>query len=52
VAKVIRCACGFVVRGATDDELLTAAQSHIRTDHPEMIGKVAPEDLLAMAEEV
>jgi predicted small metal-binding protein len=50
--KVINCECGFVVRGTTDQDLLANADEHIRTDHPDLIGRVAHEDLLAMAEEI
>jgi predicted small metal-binding protein len=51
VAKLINCECGYVVRGQTDDELLAAAEEHINRDHPELVGKVSRDDLLAMAEE-
>ena len=33
MAKVINCDCGFVVRGADDDELVANAQSHAREAH-------------------
>lgn len=52
MAKLINCECGYVVRGDTDDELLAAAEAHINRDHPELVGKVSRDDLLAMAEEV
>jgi predicted small metal-binding protein len=52
MAKVIRCDCGVVVRGETDDELLANAEEHIRTEHPNLVGKVRREDLLAAAEQV
>ena len=48
--KLIKCDCGKVVRGETDDELLANAEEHIRTDHPDLVGKISREDLLAMAE--
>lgn len=51
MAKVINCECGQVVRGETDDELVAAAEAHIRADHPELVGKMSREDLLGMAEE-
>jgi predicted small metal-binding protein len=51
MAKVIHCDCGFVVRGDTDEQLLAAANAHIRDAHPDMVGKVSEQDLLAMAEE-
>lgn len=52
MAKVIKCDCGFIVRGGSDDELLAAADAHMRDAHPEMAGKVGRDDLLAMAEDV
>lgn len=52
VAKVINCECGYVARGATDDELIADAERHINRDHPDLVGKVSRADLLAMAEEV
>jgi predicted small metal-binding protein len=51
VAKVIACQCGFVVRGSTDDELVSNAESHVSSDHPDMVGKISREEFLAMAEE-
>lgn len=51
MAKLINCECGQLVRGETDAELIANAQAHIDRDHPELIGKVSREDLLAMAEE-
>jgi predicted small metal-binding protein len=52
MSKVINCDCGYVVRGDTDDELLAQAHAHISSDHSDMVGKIADDDLLAMAEEV
>jgi predicted small metal-binding protein len=51
MSKLINCECGQVVRGETDDELIRNAQAHINLDHPDLIGKITREDLLAMAEE-
>lgn len=31
--KVINCPCGYVVNGATDDELVTRAQAHAKQVH-------------------
>jgi len=50
MAKVIKCVCGYVVRGESDEELLDAAEIHIRDMHPELKGKVTREDLVAMVE--
>ena len=51
MAKVINCECGYVVRGDTDEELLSQAKSHVQEAHPDMAGKVSDEQLLSMAEE-
>jgi predicted small metal-binding protein len=51
MSKVITCECGYVVRGADDDELVAAAQRHVGESHPELQGKVSRDDFLAMAEE-
>ncbi|MFC5730041.1 MULTISPECIES: DUF1059 domain-containing protein [Nocardioides] len=52
MAKVIRCECGYVARGATEAELLAQAEGHIRDTHPDLVGRVSRQDLLDMAEEV
>lgn len=52
MVKVINCDCGLTCRGETDDELLGVAERHIAENHPEIVGKVSRDDLLAMAEEV
>ena len=51
MAKVIRCQCGFLGRGETVEEAATVIQEHMRSDHPELVGKVTVDDLIAMAEE-
>ena len=51
MAYTINCTCGYVVKGNTEDEIVSNAQAHIDEAHPEMVGKVSREDLLAMAEE-
>jgi hypothetical protein len=42
----------MVVRGTDDDELWTNAQEHLRSDHPDLVGNVSREDILAQAEEI
>jgi hypothetical protein len=50
--KRVNCVCGFVLEGETDDELWERAQAHLRTDHPDLVGKVLREDILAQAEQI
>ena len=49
MARIIICEDGVVIRGGTEEELLANAREHIRTAHPEMVGRVSDADLLAMA---
>lgn len=49
--KQIVCVCGYVVEGEDDDRLWEKAKDHLATDHPDLVGKVAREDILAQAEE-
>jgi predicted small metal-binding protein len=51
MAQLIKCECGYVVRGETEGELLERARSHVRESHPDLVGKVTNDDFLAMAEE-
>lgn len=47
MTKVIKCDCGFVVRGDTDDELVSASQRHAKEVHDM---DLTTEQILAMAE--
>ncbi len=48
--KVINCECGEVVRAESDEELVSKVEAHGQA-HPEMVGKLSRDDILAMAEE-
>jgi predicted small metal-binding protein len=37
------------VQGESDDELVTNVEQHVQDQHPEMVGKMSREDILAMA---
>jgi predicted small metal-binding protein len=52
VAVQITCECGYVVRGQSDDEVVSGAREHMRTDHPDLVGKVSDDDLRGWIEEV
>jgi predicted small metal-binding protein len=51
MGKVINCECGEVVRAETDDELVQKVVRHVEESHPELVGKMSRDDVLAMAEE-
>jgi hypothetical protein len=44
------CTCGYVIQGADDDEFWDNVQDHLEVLHPELVGAVSREDLLAQAE--
>ncbi|HKU32171.1 DUF1059 domain-containing protein [Arthrobacter sp. NyZ413] len=50
MAKLIRCECGFIVRGETDEDVVGAIRGHIASDHPALSRSVSPEDLLGWIE--
>jgi hypothetical protein len=47
---VIRCECGVIVRGKDDRELIANTEKHIAADHPQLVGRYSPEQLIGMAE--
>ena len=50
MALRIVCMCGYVIRGDDDDELWRNAQEHMGVLHPELVGNVTREDILAQAD--
>ena len=51
MAKQVNCPCGETVRGETDDELVTNVEAHMQDKHPEMVGTMSRDQILAMAQE-
>jgi predicted small metal-binding protein len=47
MAKTIRCECGFVARGETDDQVVGTIRGHLATDHPALLDSVSTDDLLS-----
>jgi predicted small metal-binding protein len=46
MAKLIRCECGFIARGETDDQVIEVIRGHMATDHPALLDTVSRQDLL------
>ena len=40
-----------VIRGADDDELVANVERHLAKAHPDLVGKVSREDIVAAAKE-
>ena len=47
MAKLIRCECGYVARGDTDDEVVGMIRDHMAADHPALLESVSTDDLLS-----
>jgi predicted small metal-binding protein len=50
MAKVIRCECGYVARGESDDEVIDDIRAHMGQDHPDLLERVGRDDLLGWIE--
>ena len=46
MSKTIRCECGFVARGETDDQVIGVIRGHMATDHPVLLDTVSRDDLV------
>ena len=45
--KLIRCECGFVARGDSDDQVVGTIRGHMSMDHPALLETVSQEDLIS-----
>jgi hypothetical protein len=53
MAKAFECERdGVVIRGENDDELVATVERHIADAHPDLVGKLSREQILATAREV
>ena len=52
MSLLINCECGRVVKAQTQDEIVRKVEQHVAEDHPELVGKLTREDIVAMSEEV
>jgi len=51
MAKIINCECGYVARAGSEDEVVVLIQDHMRTDHPDLVGRVSRDELLGWIQE-
>lgn len=47
MAKLIRCECGFIARGDSDDQVVRVIRGHMASDHPALLDTVGRDDLLS-----
>ena len=45
--KLIRCECGFVARGESDDHVLAIIHENVAADHPALLQTVSRQDFLS-----
>ena len=43
--KLIRCECGYVARGDSDDQVVGMIRGHMASDHPALLDMVSDQDL-------
>ena len=48
---VVHCQCGKDVTGETEDEIVSAVEAHVQSDHPDMVGQLGRDQILEMAHE-
>lgn len=41
--RQVRCECGFIARGRTDDEVIDQILVHVAQDHPDLAGSETPD---------
>lgn len=48
--RLIKCECGYVARGKTDQEVVQKVEKHLETDHPDLAKSVSREDITGWIE--
>ena len=52
MARQITCECGQIVRGETEAEVVDLTLEHLRSDHPQLVGQVTRDEIVALIEVV
>jgi len=47
VVKMIRCECGYIARGDSDDQVVGMIRGHMASDHPALLNTVSTQDLIS-----
>jgi predicted small metal-binding protein len=50
--RIIKCECGYVAQGKTDEEVVRKVEEHLASDHPELLEKVSRDDIFGWIEVV
>jgi predicted small metal-binding protein len=49
MAMVVDCECGQQIRADSEEDLVSKVYEHIDGNHPDLVGKLSREDVVAMA---
>jgi predicted small metal-binding protein len=52
MASQVSCECGYVIRGADDDEVVALTREHLRRDHSELADAVTADMIRGWVEVV
>jgi len=52
MSRQIKCECGFVARGETDDEVVVQIEGHVRSDHPDLVESLSRDEIAGWVEVV
>jgi predicted small metal-binding protein len=50
MSRQIKCECGFVARGDSDDEVVAQIEGHLREDHPELSKTITRDEIVSWVE--
>lgn len=50
MARLIKCECGYVARGETDDEVVRDVRRHLESQHPQLAASVSSQDIVSWIE--
>jgi hypothetical protein len=50
MARQVKCECGYIARGETDDDVVQTIRDHLLTDHPDLAAEIADEQIRAWIE--
>lgn len=45
MTRQVRCECGYVARGQSDDEVVAQVLVHVAAEHPDLAAVETPEDV-------
>ena len=51
MAKQIRCECGFIALGDDDESVVSAIETHMRSDHPAVLAGMDRAEIFGWIEE-